>query len=89
MALGATSRDVTGMVLADALAMVGAGIAAGVPLVLWSKRFAVSVVEGLRVQIAAPVILGAVAMIVIALIAAYVLARRAAGVDPVVALRYE
>jgi putative ABC transport system permease protein len=89
MALGATSRDVTRMVLADALAMVGAGIVAGVPLVLWGKKFAVSVVEGLRIEIAAPVILGMVAMIVIALIAAYVPARRAAGVDPVVALRHE
>jgi ABC-type antimicrobial peptide transport system permease subunit len=89
MALGATSRDVTRMVLADALAMVGAGLMAGVPLVLWSKRFAVSVVEGLRVEIAAPVILGAAVMVAVALAAAYLPARRAARVDPMVALRYE
>ncbi|HEV2444493.1 MAG TPA: ABC transporter permease [Candidatus Sulfopaludibacter sp.] len=89
MALGATARDVTRMVLLDALAMVGAGLAAGVPLVLWCKRFAASVVEGLHMEIAIPVIVGGLALIVAGLVAAYLPARRAAGVDPVVALRYE
>jgi putative ABC transport system permease protein len=46
MALGATQRDVTRLVLYDALAMTTTGIAAGIPLVLWSRRFASSVVEG-------------------------------------------
>lgn len=89
MALGASARDVTRMVLVDALAMVGAGLAAGIPLVLWSRRFAASVVEGLHMEIALPVALGAAAMLAIALVAAWLPARRAARVDPVVALRYE
>ena len=89
MALGASARDVARMVLVDALAMAGAGLAAGIPLVLWSRRFAASVVEGLRMEIAAPLALGAAAMIAIALVAAWLPARRAARVDPVVALRYE
>lgn len=89
LALGASARDVTRMVLLDALAMVGAGLAAGIPLVLWSRRFATSVVEGLHMEIAFPVALGAAAIIAIALLAAWLPARRAARVDPVVALRYE
>lgn len=89
MALGATERDVTRLVLYDALAMTTAGIAAGIPLVLWSRRFASSVVEGLHMEIAAPLMLGTTAMVAMALIAAYLPARRAARVDPVVALRHE
>jgi ABC-type antimicrobial peptide transport system permease subunit len=89
MALGATERDVTRLVLYDALAMTIAGIAAGIPLVLWSRRFASSVVEGLRMEIAVPLMLGTTAMLAVALIAAYLPARRAARVDPVVALRHE
>ena len=89
MALGATSRDVTRMVLWDALAMVGVGLAAGVPMTLWGKRFAASVVEGLRMEIAVPVLVGATAMIAIGLVASYVPARRASRVDPMAALRWE
>ncbi len=89
MSLGATERDVTRLVLYDALAMTAAGIAAGIPLVLWSMRFASSVVEGLHMEIAAPLLFGIAAMLAAALIAAYLPARRAAHVDPVVALRHE
>jgi predicted permease len=89
MALGATEREVTRLVLYDALAMTTAGIAAGIPLVMWSRRFASSVVEGLHIEIAAPLLLGITGMLAVALIAAYLPARRAARVDPMVALRHE
>ena len=89
MALGATPRDVTRMVLGDALAMVCGGLAAGIPMALWGKRFASSVVEGLHLEVAIPVAAGAAAMIAVALLASYLPARRAAHVDPMVALRYE
>jgi putative ABC transport system permease protein len=76
-------------VLYDALAMSTAGIAAGIPLVLWTRRFASSVVEGLHMEIAAALLVATTAMLVVALIAAYLPARRTARVDPVVALRQE
>jgi ABC-type antimicrobial peptide transport system permease subunit len=89
MALGATRSDVTRMVLGDALGMVVAGMAIGVPVALWSKRLAASLIQDLPLKSAVPVIFGAIAMIAVALVAAYVPARRAAGVDPMTALRYE
>jgi predicted permease len=89
MALGATRGNVTRMVLGDASGMVVAGLALGIPLALWSRRVAASLVQGLPLASAVPMVFGAGAMIAIALLAAYVPARRAAGVDPTTALRYE
>jgi putative ABC transport system permease protein len=89
MALGATRSDATRMVLKDALGMVCMGLAVGAPIAFWSESFAASLIPDLQIKGAVPIVYGAVAMIAIALLAAYVPARRAAKVDPMVALRYE
>jgi predicted permease len=89
MALGATRGDVSRMVLVDALGMAGAGLAMGVPLAFWGRRFAASLIAGLPAVGAVPAVVGAGAMTVVAMLAAYLPARRAARVDPMVALRYE
>ncbi|MBZ5649257.1 MAG: ABC transporter permease [Acidobacteriia bacterium] len=89
MALGATQSNATWMVIRDALGMVCIGSAVGAPIAFWSERFAASLVPELQIRSAVPIASGTVAMIAIALLAAYVPARRAARVDPMVALRYE
>ena len=100
MAIGATSRDVVRMVLTSALALVTAGLLIGVPISLWMKGYATSVLAvlassqaqapiALPVESAAPAILAALAMLLVAIAAAIAPARRAAKVDPMVALRCE
>jgi ABC-type antimicrobial peptide transport system permease subunit len=87
MALGATERNVTLMVVKSALGLVTAGVAAGVPIVLSTRRFAAALVAPMRMDTAVPMAFAAVALIVVALLAAYVPARRAARVNPMDALR--
>jgi predicted permease len=89
MALGATRGTVTWMVLRDALAMVLAGLVAGIPVALWSRKFAASLIEGLPQSSLLPISLAALGVIAVALMASYFPARRAVKVDPMAALRYE
>jgi predicted permease len=87
--LGAMPGHVRWMVLRDALAMVCFGLLVGTPLAFWGKRIAATLIEGLPIQSSIPIVIGIAAMMVIALFAAYLPARRASRVDPIMALRYE
>ncbi len=89
MALGAAGTDVMRIVLRDALWMVCAGLAIGAPLAFWGKRVAASLIPELPVASSLPIVVAAAIMIAVGLIAAYLPARRAMRVDPMVALRYE
>lgn len=89
MALGATPGAVARMVLGEALGMSCGGLAMGVALAYYGRRLAGSLIPDLPVASALPIAFGAVTMIAIPLLAAYVPARRAARVDPIEALRYE
>jgi ABC-type antimicrobial peptide transport system permease subunit len=68
---------------------VCAGLVVGAPIALWSKRLAASAIENLPADNAFPIAFAFTAMIAVALLAAYVPARRAARVDPMEALRHE
>jgi putative ABC transport system permease protein len=89
MALGATTSSVSRLVLRDVLGMVSAGSVAGVSMVLWSRPLATTVFSDLKWDGALPLAIGGSAMIAVALLASYVPVRRAARVDPMVALRHE
>jgi predicted permease len=89
MALGATRANVTRIVLRDALGMVCAGLLIGAPLAFWGRRIGASLIPDMPAASVAPIIFGALGMITLALLAAYLPVRRAVGIDPMVALRYE
>jgi predicted permease len=87
MALGAAQNQVIGAVIRDALRMVAAGLALGIPLSLAATRWIASFLYGLRPG--DPLTYCAVIALLCAasLAAALVPSRRAARVDPMVALR--
>jgi len=89
MAMGATGREIFLMVLAQGSRMAGLGVAIGFLAALVVTRFMASFLYG--VQPTDPLTFAAVSLllIVIALLACCVPARRAFRVDPLVALRYE
>jgi putative ABC transport system permease protein len=89
MALGASRRDVLAMVLSRGALLSAAGIAIGVPAALSAARLMTSFLyrvdpHDLVVFTAVPSLL-----FVVALLASYLPARRAAGVDPLASLRAE
>ena len=89
MALGAQRLDVLRMVLGDGARMTMVGAAIGLVAALALTRLMASMLFGVRPT--DPVTFAAVAVLLcdIALFACYLPARRAAKVDPMVALRYE
>ena len=89
MALGAGRAHVLRMMLRETLLMVVAGIAIGVPVALVCGRFVRTMLFGL--EPADPATMAGCALLLagIALVAAYLPARRATKVNPIEALRYE
>jgi putative ABC transport system permease protein len=89
VALGAARADVLRIVLRDALWMICAGLAIGAPLAFWGIRIAANLIPDMPVASSLPIAAAAAIMIAVGLIAAFLPARRAMRVDPMVALRYE
>jgi putative ABC transport system permease protein len=87
LAVGATPRAVRWEVVGDALAPMGAGIAAGVLVAAGLTRVLEHRLFGVHATDVSPYVLAAVVLTATALAAAFFPARRASRVDPVVALR--
>jgi predicted permease len=93
MALGARPAEVSRMVVRDAFGSVAVGLLIGIPAALAAAFAARAVLAGVLFGLspADPFNLSsaALAIVVIALLAAYVPARRASRIDPVAAVKYE
>jgi putative ABC transport system permease protein len=89
IALGAKQSDVLGMVLRQSLQPVAVGVALGLAGAFALTRVMATLL--FEVSPTDPAVLGGVTLLLaaVALVAAFLPARRAARVDPLVALRYE
>jgi predicted permease len=89
MALGADSARVLRQVIGESAVLTAMGIALGLPAAMWASRSVGSFLYGLKAT--DPLTYGALSIMLaaVALSAAWIPARRAASVDPMVALRYE
>ncbi len=89
IALGADTRKVVGFILREAFLLVLIGIAAGIPAVLLVARFASTLLFDLSPTDPISLIGAGLVLLIVAVVAAYLPARRATRIDPLVALRYE
>ena len=89
MALGATRRNVAGPILREAVLLAAAGLAIGMPVALGLTRLIRSNLYGVAPSDPLTMVSAVVALWGVALVAAWIPARRAARVDPMVALRCE
>jgi predicted permease len=89
MALGAERSGVLWMVMRESLTLVGVGVGIGIAGALAAGRLVSSVLYSTKATDPLTISASALVMIAVAALAGYLPARRAAKVDPMVALRYE
>jgi ABC-type antimicrobial peptide transport system permease subunit len=89
MALGAEPRRVLAMVLREATYLAAIGVAAGVCVALTMGRLIASLLYGLRSWDPTTFVVSAALLIAVAIAASWLPARRAAGMNPMRALRRE
>jgi len=89
MALGAERRDVLTMLLRQASALIGIGLAAGYLAALALARLLASLLYEVEITDVATSLTVALILGAVALAGSYIPARRAMRLDPMIALRYE
>ena len=89
MALGATQQAVAWPILRSAMLMATAGVIVGVPAVLATVRMVRSYLFGIEPYDPVTLVGAIVLLLTVAIMAAWIPARRAAKIDPMEALRYE
>jgi predicted permease len=89
MALGAKREDVVQLVLREGMLLVAVGLAIGIPFALASGSVLHSFLYGLKGTDPLSLIAVVLLLGLVAAFAGFIPARRAAKIDPIVALRYE
>lgn len=89
LALGATRANILQLILGRTFKLATAGIAAGMVAAFFLSRFLASILFGITVHDPLTFIAVPLCLVVVALLAGYLPARRATRVDPVTSLRYE
>jgi len=89
MALGAESRHVLRLVMSESMTLVLLGIVVGLAAALAAGRLVTALLFGLAATDALSLVSATLVMLTVSSLAAYLPARRAARVDPLVALHYE
>jgi predicted permease len=87
MALGARRFDILRLVLSEAARLVAVGVTVGILGALWLSRYAESLLFGVTPRNATSLAIAGGVLVVTALLAAFMPARRAAGTDVAVVLR--
>jgi putative ABC transport system permease protein len=89
IALGATRQNILQLILSRTLKLTTAGILAGLIAAFFLSKFLSTILFGITVHDPVTFVTVPACLIVIALLAGYLPARRATRVDPVTSLRYE
>jgi ABC-type antimicrobial peptide transport system permease subunit len=89
MALGARARDIVALILRQAFGMIGIGLAAGLLMAFGVTRLFKGLLVGVAATDALSFTLTTALVFVVGLAASYLPARRAASIDPLLALRHE
>jgi predicted permease len=89
VALGAKRENILWMVLRETLALAVLGLAIGVPCALAASRLIAGMLFGVSPSDLPTMTAVSALLLIVALVAGYLPARRASGIDPMVALRSE
>ena len=89
MALGAARGQIAGMILRETLRLVLIGLGIGIPAAIAASRLIKSELYGLKSNDPMTLLIAISTMAGVAVLAAYLPARRASRVEPMVALRTE
>ncbi len=89
IALGATRANIRWLIFSEALALAGAGCAAGLLLALAAGRSIQAFLYGVRPFDPTPFLIATTVLLATAALATWIPSRRACRVEPIVALRHE